>query len=219
MQRRTFITLLPLALAGCMQQGPTGGPRAGAVLDNGPFGAATMRNTLSMTGQYQVDLSRRFAAEVPSMVNFAFNSATLDEEARATLRAQAHWIRQFPEVRFTVYGHTDLVGSAAYNDRLGLRRAQAVVAYLTAQGVSRSRLDAVVSKGERQPLVVTEGRERRNRRTVTDVSGFVENHPMVLNGKYAQVVFREYVRSGAPNVTMPVQSTSFDLASGGVSSN
>jgi len=43
--------------------------------------------------------------------------------------------------------------------------------------------------------VSTSGQERQNRRTVTEVSGFVGNHPTVLNGKYAEVIFREYVTS------------------------
>ena len=64
-----------------------------------------------------------------------------------------------------------------------------------AQGISRGRLEAVTSFGETQPLVVTENREPRNRRTVTEVSGFLNNSPAVLNGKYAQVIFREYVDS------------------------
>ncbi|MDP5085822.1 MAG: OmpA family protein [Yoonia sp.] len=173
---------------------------AGSVIDTGDFGEATMNNRLVQTGQqdYTINLARRFASDVNSTVNFAFNSSVLDADARATLMRQADWIKQFPEVRFTVYGHTDLVGSQAYNRALGLRRAQAAVAFLTSQGIDRSRLDAVASFGETQPLVVTEGRERRNRRTVTEVSGFVESNPLVLNGKYAQIIFREYVGSAIP---------------------
>lgn len=170
---------------------------AGSVLDDGSFGNATMNNVLLQSGQqdYTINLARRFASEVNSTVNFEFNSTVLDADARATLLRQADWIRQFPEVRFRVYGHTDLVGSAAYNRSLGLRRAQAVVAFLTSQGIDRSRLEALASFGETRPVVETENRERRNRRTVTEVSGFVENDPMLLNGKYAEVIFREYVQS------------------------
>jgi outer membrane protein OmpA-like peptidoglycan-associated protein len=170
---------------------------AGSQLDTGNFGEATMNNRLVQTGaqDYTINLARRFASEVNSTVNFEFNSTVLDADARATLMKQADWIRQFPEVRFKVYGHTDLVGSQSYNRSLGLRRAQAVVAFLSTQGINRSRLEAVSSFGETQPLVVTEGRERRNRRTVTEVTGFVENDPMLLNGKYAQVIFREYIAS------------------------
>ena len=170
---------------------------AGALVDGGNFGGATMNNTQVMTGErsYVYDLSNRFASEVLTTVNFAFNSDVLDGGARDTLREQAAWIRQFPEVRFKVYGHTDAVGSPSYNKNLGLRRARAVVAYLSTQGISRSRLEAVVSFGEAQPLIVTQGRERRNRRTVTEVSGFVRSHPIIMDGKYAQVVYRGTIES------------------------
>ena len=170
---------------------------AGSFIDEGGFGNPTMNNSLIQSGQksYAISLTNRFAANVPSTVNFAFNSARLDASAQVALRKQADWIRQFPEVRFRVYGHTDLVGSKAYNKRLGLRRARAVVSFLSTQGISRSRLEAVASFGETQPLVVTGGQERRNRRTVTEVSGFVKGHPLIMNGKYAQVIHREYVKS------------------------
>ncbi|MCX7561155.1 OmpA family protein [Sulfitobacter sp. F26204] len=177
---------------------------AGALTDTGYFGNATLNNRLVMTGerQYTFDLANRFASEVQSMVNFAFNSAQLDAQAQAILRQQAGWIKQFPEIRFRVYGHTDAVGSDSYNRALGKRRADAVVHYLTGQGISRSRLEAVASFGETQPLIVTQGRERRNRRTVTEVNGFVSRHPTVLDGKYAQIIYRDYVASAVPPTTL-----------------
>lgn len=192
-----------LALAGCNAQ--QFNSEVGTNYETGGFGNATMNNTLVMTGQrdFAISLTRKFAADVPNTVNFAFNSSVLDAQAQAILRQQADWIRQFPEVRFRVYGHTDLVGSDAYNKALGLRRAQAVVAYLSTQGISRSRLEAVVSYGKTQPLVFTQAPNEQNRRTVTEVSGFVKNHPSVLNGKYAEVIFREYVTSA----TMAEQTT------------
>jgi len=199
MRLRSLI-VLPLALtalAACDPVTEVGGKIDGT---EASFGNATMNNTMIQSGDksYVIDLTRRFAAEVPAMVTFAFNSAALDGTAQATLRRQADFIRQFPELRFRVYGHTDLVGSNAYNKSLGMRRAQAVVGYLSTLGVSRARLEAVASFGETQPLVLTQGPEERNRRTVTEVSGFVANHPMVLNGKYAEVIFREYVASATP---------------------
>lgn len=185
---------------------------AGAQVDSGVFGNATLNNTMVQTGQqgFVLDLANRFATEVPSTVNFAFDSAVLDEEARAILRRQAQWIRQFPEVRFRVYGHTDLVGSAAYNRGLGLRRAQAVVHFLIGQGIDRGRLEAVASFGDTQPLIATPDRERRNRRTVTEVSGFVASNPLVMDGKYAQIVYRDYVASGVVATTLSDLSSSGD---------
>lgn len=186
-----------VAIAGLAVLAACSSGELGNEVDEGTFGNPTMNNYLVQTGQktYVQELGNRFAREVPDTVNFAFNSAVLDHEAQAILRQQAHWIRQFPEVRFRVYGHTDLVGGDAYNRALGLRRAQAVVAFLGTQGVSRSRLEAMVSYGKTRPVVQTASEERRNRRTVTEVSGFVQRHPTVMNGKYAQVVFREYVQS------------------------
>lgn len=170
---------------------------AGSQVDEGGFGNATMNNTLVMNGTLDptVALGNRFATEVQTTITFAFNSSTLTEESKAVLRQQAGWIRQFPEVRFRVYGHTDLVGSAAYNQALGMRRAQAAVAYLVSQGIGSARLEAVVSYGKTRPVIQTPGPEQRNRRTVTEVVGFMKDHPMVLNGKYAEIIMREYVES------------------------
>jgi len=189
------------ALAGCIKSDPVynfNHREAGSSIDEGGFGNPTMHNMMVMTGQrsYAIDLGQRFAREVPSTVTFEFNSSVLDGTARQILRQQAGFMRQFPEVRFRVYGHTDLVGSDSYNRNLGQRRANAVVHYLSTLGISRSRLEAVVSFGETQPLIFTNDRERRNRRTVTEVSGFVQNHPIVMQGKYAEIVVRNYYSGG-----------------------
>jgi outer membrane protein OmpA-like peptidoglycan-associated protein len=187
-----------LALAGCSNLFVETGRPLGSHLDEGGFGDPTARNIGYHTGElnYAAALGERFAASVPTTINFAFNSAELDAQARAILDQQAHFIRQFPEVRFSVYGHTDAVGSDAYNHRLGLRRARAAVNYLVSHGISRSRLEALVSLGETQPLVMTEAEERRNRRTVTEVTGFVANSQLVLDGRYAEIIYRNYRSAG-----------------------
>ncbi|SHG87178.1 Outer membrane protein OmpA [Cognatiyoonia sediminum] len=203
-------------LAGCadpIREAGSFDREAGSQLDVGDFGNATMNNTLVQTGQldYTINLARRFSAEVDDTINFAFDSSQLTAPAQATLRQQADWIKQFPEVRFKVFGHTDLVGSQSYNRSLGLRRAQSAVNYLVSQGIDRNRLEAVVSFGETQPLIQTESRDVRNRRTVTEVSGFVQNHPTVLNGEYARVIYREYVNSG----TFRQQVSPLSISTGG----
>ena len=215
--RRTCGLVVTLAaamlLAGCENDFLR---EAGAEVDEGGFGNPNMTNTMLMTGNASATtaLAERFAREVPSTITFAFNSATLTPEAQTTLRNQAGWIRQFPEVRFRVYGHTDLVGSNAYNQALGLRRAKATVAYLATQGISTARLEAVASFGKTQPVVQTPGPEQRNRRTVTEVTGFVSGSATLLNGKYAEVIFREYVASATrPEET--VSKTQSEVAPGG----
>ncbi len=191
--RYLFLSVSLLALAAC--EGGVYDREAGGDLGGGNFGNSTMNNTLVQNGELSVTvaLQERFAGDVNSMVTFDFNSATLTAQAQSVLARQADWIRQFPEVRFRVYGHTDLVGSNGYNKALGLRRAKAVVAFLGTQGISVSRLEAVASFGETQPVVATQNPEQRNRRTVTEVVGFVNGHPTVMNGRYAELVMREYV--------------------------
>lgn len=205
------LLLVGCVLAACDKE-------AGSSMNTGDFGNSTANNAAVQSGDqsYAIALGQRFAQEVPNTVNFAFNSAQLDPAAQAILRQQATWIRQFPEVRFRVFGHTDLVGSAAYNQALGKLRAEAVVAYLATQGISRSRLEALVSFGKTRPLIQTTAPELLNRRTVTEVSGFVQNHPTVLNGKYAAIIWREYVASGVPaHPQNRVIQTQTDPAGGG----
>jgi peptidoglycan-associated lipoprotein len=176
---------------------------AGQNVDEGGFGTPTEINQLAMTGQATLALQRRFAAEVPTTVTFPFNESTITPEAAAVLTRQASWILQFPEVRFKVYGYADKVGSNGYNYNLGLRRARAVVAYFGSLGISRSRLQAVVSYGETQPVVLTEGPEQRNRRTVTEVTGFVKGSSGPLDGKYADIIYREYIESATRPISPP----------------
>ena len=199
-----------LALAACTGE-------VGSEVDEGSFGTPTMVNSMAMMGEGQATelLGTRFNAEVPTTVTFAFNSDALTPEAQRVLATQATWIRIFPEVKFSVYGHTDLVGSEAYNKGLGLRRAKNAVNFLVTQGIARSRLEALVSLGETQPIVATQDREERNRRTVTSVSGFAKGYAGQINGKYAAIIFRDYVESGTRKIEPATTTTTQVAPSGG----
>lgn len=214
--------LASLSLAGCSQPWPgvtTWNAPLGSELDEGGFGNPTMNNMLVQSGRIgQVEgLNNRFSTEVATVVTFAFDSAVLNPQARAVIARQAAWIRRFPEVTFRVYGHTDLVGSDAYNYDLGRRRAEAVLSELVRNGVGRSRLEALVSFGETQPLIVTQGRERANRRTVTEVSGFVGRNGDLLYGKYAEVILREWIESATyePQIPSAQAAGTIEAAGGG----
>jgi peptidoglycan-associated lipoprotein len=195
----TLALMAGLGLAACDQE-------AGWKVDRqGQFGNATMDNSLMMSGDesYTMALAQRFSQEVPNTVNFEFNRSDLTPEARAILAKQAQWIRQFPEVRFKVFGFTDNVGSEKFNYGLGMRRAKTVVAYLHSLGIGSARLEAVVSFGKTRPLIDVPGPEVRNRRALTEVTGFVKSDPMVLNGKYAAIIMREYIDSATRPTTPP----------------
>lgn len=176
---------------------------AGHRVDEGGFGNPSLNNQLAQTAYADqdgllLDLAKKFEHDVPTMINFDFNSSKLDQTAKDTLAKQAAFIKQFPEIRFRVYGHTDLVGSTAYNQGLGLRRAQAAVQFLVSQGVNADNLEAMVSFGKTRPLIATDGRERKNRRTVTEVVGFARNFVgSDMDGKYADLVYRTYYAGGS----------------------
>jgi peptidoglycan-associated lipoprotein len=112
-----------------------------------------------------------FAARVPAAILFPFDSATLADEGRVILDAQAEWLRTYPEPNVIVEGHADERGSAFYNLDLGLQRAQAVAAYLAARGVHPSRI-RVISYGAERPADSgnDEAAWARNRRAVTLVA-------------------------------------------------
>lgn len=71
---------------------------------------------------------------IPAPLLFAFDSATLTRSAESYLDILIQQIKNSGRPVIKVIGHTDSVGSAAYNLNLSLRRAQAVQAYLAAQG-------------------------------------------------------------------------------------
>ena len=114
--------------------------------------------------------SGAFVQDVPDTVYFGFDRDVLTPEATAILDQQAQWLLQNPEVTVDLAGHTDAVGSNAYNQDLGLRRADRVRDYLISQGVDAGRLTSVVSFGEERLAVETTNRELLNRRVVTVVT-------------------------------------------------
>lgn len=133
--------------------------------------------TNAMSREELIDLNVKFSQEVTTFVNFDFDRDELRPDARAILDQQADWIAQYPELNFSVFGHTDLVGSFDYNFDLAKRRADAVVEYLVTRGASAEQLDSIVSFGLTQPIVATSRPEERNRRAVTEVSGYLRPGP------------------------------------------
>lgn len=80
---------------------------------------------------------------VPSPLLFAFNSSTLTQTAQSYLNLLVQQIRSSGRQVEQVIGHTDRVGTAAYNLGLSRRRAQAVRSYLSEQGFSGIRASGV----------------------------------------------------------------------------
>ncbi len=103
--------------------------------------------------------------DVSSEVSFDFDSASLKPAFLPTLDKVASILSRYPKTTVTVIGHTDNIGSEAYNQALSERRARSVMNYLIDHGVAASRLNAV-GRGESQPRATnaTEAGRQLNRR-------------------------------------------------------
>lgn len=98
-------------------------------------------------------------------IYFDFDKSDLRSNAKSTLRDVAQRVKQQPNTNVMLTGHCDSIGSDAYNQALGMRRAESAKDYLMEQGISESRLQTR-SKGESDPAATNETSEGRqlNRR-------------------------------------------------------
>jgi len=98
-------------------------------------------------------------------VYFDYDKFDLRSEAREQLATNGSWMRDHPEILFTIEGHCDERGTNEYNIALGQRRAAAAKDYIVSLGVEDSRL-RTISYGEERPFC-TESNEscwQQNRR-------------------------------------------------------
>jgi outer membrane protein OmpA-like peptidoglycan-associated protein len=103
-------------------------------------------------------------SELPG-ANFDFNKATLKPEGKAKLDEAAGIMNKYPDLKVSVEGHTDSIGSDAYNMKLSERRAESAVSYLTSKGIAASRLSAK-GFGKTRPVAdnKTDAGRAKNRR-------------------------------------------------------
>ena len=84
-------------------------------------------------------------------INFEFDRYDITPASRATLEANAQWLRENSAARVQVEGHCDERGTNEYNMVLGNNRAKAAFDYLRGLGIDASRM-GTVSYGEELPL-------------------------------------------------------------------
>src|SRR5437870_5433178 len=103
-------------------------------------------------------------------INFEFNSSILSDGYPSLLRL-SELMSQHRDYRVKVTGHTDYVGSTAYNDKLALARANAVKAFLVKYGVADNQI-TTAGDGKRSPEVDNRVKEGRfmNRRVILAVT-------------------------------------------------
>ena len=109
-------------------------------------------------------------------VKFDFDKAVVKEESYSDIKSLADFMGQYPQTTTTVEGHTDSVGTDAYNQKLSERRAGAVRDVLVNQyGVGAERVSSV-GYGESRPVAdnATEAGRAVNRRVEAEVEAQVK---------------------------------------------
>lgn len=148
----------------------TAAPASLAVMPEPVAVVAAAPAPVAVTPPTPVPVSEKvtFAAETL----FDFDKAALKPDGKAALDDLLNKLQGMDtEVMITV-GHTDSIGSEAYNQKLSIRRAEAVKAYLISKGIEASRV-YTEGKGEAQPVAdnkTAEGRAK-NRRVTVEVVG------------------------------------------------
>lgn len=164
------------AVVGGIIGNQTGSTARGAII-----GAAVGGATGAIIGHQMDQQAKELKLEIPgatvtrvgegitvtfaSGLMFDFDSDGIRAEAATNLQNLAESLRKYPNTNLLVVGHTDALGSTAYNQDLSMRRANASMDYLGRYNVSSSRIGAS-GRGELEPIASneTEAGRQLNRR-------------------------------------------------------
>lgn len=142
-----------------------GGLAGGAIGNYQDRQERALRERMRGTG---VDVTRNgdnITLNMPSAITFGFNSSNLESQFYPVLDNVAGTLREYNQTIVEVAGHTDSVGSDAYNQTLSEQRANAVGNYLMSRGLMRDRF-IITGAGESRPVAnnSTESGRSQNRR-------------------------------------------------------
>jgi outer membrane protein OmpA-like peptidoglycan-associated protein len=132
---------------------------------------AKLRQQMAGTGVDVVRKGDNITLDVPGGVTFAFDSDALNPQFQPVLDKVASTLAEYDKTVIEVAGHTDSVGSDAYNQQLSERRANSVATYLSSRGVTRTRM-VTVGAGEKYPVAsndTDDGRAQNRRVEITIV--------------------------------------------------
>lgn len=153
-----------LALGACSKKAPEELPPAPitSAPTPTPLPTAPAGPTVGSQGHFES------AVGSSSVIYFDTDRFNIDSSDAAALQAQAQYFARFPQLTFTIEGHTDERGTREYNLALGERRANSAKNYLVSLGVATNRI-RVVSFGKERPaaLASNAGAWAQNRRAAS----------------------------------------------------
>lgn len=134
-----------------------------------------LEKNLQGTGATVVNTGEQLLVNLPSEVTFDFDRADLKPEFVDPLGDVATTLNNYPSFLIDIIGHTDSIGSDAYNQSLSERRAGSVSGFLTGRGVLRDRVVAY-GRGETAPVASndTEAGRAENRRVELIITPITE---------------------------------------------
>ena len=158
MLKKGVIILSAVLLAACAKHNH-GGAEGDGLSANGlgnPFGGFGGQNA-----------GEKYSTKAPSdqMYHFEYDDSSLNPKYLPSLNAQADYLKDHPNARVLIAGHTDERGSREYNIAVGERRANTVAEVMRMSGVNSSQV-RVVSYGKERPINLSSDEEARaqNRR-------------------------------------------------------
>jgi peptidoglycan-associated lipoprotein len=164
-QKAASIAILTsaLALGACSKKAPEELPPAPAATQT-PAPATTTPSGPTVGSQAHFEN----AVGSSTTIYFDTDRYNIDSTDAAALQSQAQYFAQYPELTFTIEGHTDERGTREYNLALGERRANAAKNYLVSLGVTTDRI-RTVSYGKERPVALGSNPEAwsQNRRAAS----------------------------------------------------
>ena len=146
--------------------GAASGAGVGAYMD---VQARKLRQELVGTGVQVTQHEGKIYLIMPGNITFDTNQAVIKDGFKPVLTSVAKVIKEYNKTMVQVYGYTDNTGSAATNNALSLRRANAVSNFLRLQGVNANRLvtDGLGSENPIASNATAAGREQNRRVEIT----------------------------------------------------
>ncbi|HEX8243199.1 MAG TPA: OmpA family protein [Longimicrobium sp.] len=180
----------------------TGSTARGAIIGaviGGAAGAVIGHQMDRQAGDLQGDLGQNASVErvgegiavtFASGILFPFNSADVLPAGRENLRQLAQSLQRYPGTEVLIVGHTDNVGSDAYNMELSQRRADSARSFLMQMGIPGQRI-RTSGRGESEPVASNESEAGRQQNRRVEIAIFASE-------QYRQQILNEYGRGGNP---------------------